>query len=113
MKTNLDFERRRPYQEALELNCLVIQVCNRVENDKPLWAEELSRSAVELLQYLATGYGVKEYHVREQAFSNAGGAFYRVISALLIAQQYGFATDEELELARKQGSQIKKLPNIL
>ncbi|HNT53843.1 MAG TPA: four helix bundle protein [Anaerolineaceae bacterium] len=108
MNNQLGFEKRRPYQAALELNQLAIQVCSRIPTTHQLMADELSRSAMMLVQYVALHYGVPDNNAKRQAFSNATGAFHRVLSALVIALQHGYITDEELEQSRLLCKRIQK-----
>lgn len=58
MNNQLGFEKRKPYQAALELNHLAIQVCSRILTTHQLMADELSRSAMMLVQYIAVYYTV-------------------------------------------------------
>ncbi len=109
MNTPLDFEKRRPYQAALELNRLAIQVCDRTAADHPLLTNELRCSAMKLVQYLASFYGLTDTNAQSQALSNALGTANQVLSALLIVQQHGLLGEEELIPARKFCRQIQGL----
>ena len=73
MTTLLDFEKRKPYQAALELNRLATQVCDRTAADHPLLTNELHRSAMKLVQYLALFYSLTDTNTHRQALSNALG----------------------------------------
>ena len=103
------FENRKPYQAALELNRLAIQVCSRTATDHPLLTNELRRSAMKLVQYLALSYGATDSNTQKQASSNTLGTANQVLSALLIVQQHGLLSEEELILARKFCKQIQRL----
>ena len=104
-----DFENRKPYQAALELNRLAIQVCSRTAADHPLLTNELRRSAMKLVQYLALNYGLTDTNAKKQALSNAIGAVNRVMSVLLIVQQHGLLGEDELIPARHFCEQIRRL----
>ena len=109
MTTLLDFEKRKPYQAALELNRLATQVCDRTAADHPLLTNELHRSAMKLVQYLALFYSLTDTNAHRQALLNAIGAVNQVLSALLIVQQHGLLGEDELIPARQCCKQIQRL----
>ncbi len=109
MNNRLGFEKRKPYQAALELNRLAIQVSDHTTDEQQQLADELNQSAMALVQYIAVGYGVPDHNAKKQALSNAIGTSYRLLSALLIARQHELITDEELDSARLFFKQIQRL----
>ena len=109
MNNRLGFEKRKPYQAALELNRLAIQVCDHTTDEQQLLADELNRSAMALVQYVVGGYGAPDPYDKKQALTNAISTSYRLLSALLIARQHELITDEELDSARLFFKQIQRL----
>ncbi len=101
------FEKRVAYQKSMDLNHLVIEICQRIPPDKQYLIKELGFSSMALMKYLAIYYGSGDVNISRQAGSNAQAALAKTMNALVITHQYGWLSDEEKGVVRTSYLKIR------